>query len=209
MFGFQSKRHTKMSWHPDFRIVELLPDIKVVRTKFIVNVISIVIVGMLVVLTGYREIVKFSVKGKIRTYQEEIQESQPSNRKLTMMSGEFTKLGDELKDIKAFKERPFDLIGMIMELSEKRGPGVIYDRISYEDGWDSAEKKEVHNIQLSGKGRTTADIGELKNKLSTLKVAENYKIQISEVGNPTKDPTTGIFSFGILVKISEAKNGSK
>ena len=209
MFGFQNKKHLRTSWHPDFRIVELLPDIKVVRTKFIVNVISIVVVSMLLVLNGYREIVKFSVRSKINNFQEEIQRSQPSNQKLTMMSMEFTKLGAELKDIKTFKEKPFDLIETIMQLSKMCGSNVIYDKISYLNSWDSAEKKEVHSIRLNGKGRTTADIGELKNKLSALKVAEGYTIQVSEVGNPTKDPNTGVFSFGILVKVSEGKNGSK
>ena len=209
MFGFQSKRNTKTAWHPDFRIVEELPDIKVVRTKFLINIVSIVIFGILLIIVGYREIVKIGLKQNIKAYQAEIEDRQPTDRKLTAMSIEFTKLGEELKDIEQFKEHPLNLIETMIELSEMRGKGVIYDRVSYRHEWDSVAKEEVYNIRLQGKGRTTADIGELKPRLSALKVAPNYRIKISEVGNPTKDPTTGIFSFVILVTISEDKNATK
>ena len=209
MFGFQSKRNVKTAWHPDFRIVEELPDIKVVRTKFLINIISIVIFGILLIIVGYREIIKIGLKQNIRSYQSEIEDRQPANRKLTAMSIDFTKLGEELKDVKQFKKQPLDLIETIIELSEMRGSGVVYDRVSYRHEWDASAKKEVYNIRLHGKGRTTADIGELKTHLSALNVAPNYQIKISEVGNPTKDPTTGVFSFVILVTISEDKNASK
>jgi alpha-N-acetylglucosamine transferase len=209
MFGFSKNKKTKISWHPDFRIVESLPDIKIVRTKFIINLIGIVVFCLLLVFVGYREIIKIGLRQSVKVYQAEIQNRQPSNRKLTTMSGEFRKLGDELKDIKQFKEKPLNLIEIVVELSKVCNSEIIFDRISYKDFWDSNLKQELHKIQLNGKGRRTADIGELKTRLSALKVAENYKIQISEMGNPTKDNNTGIFSFIIVVTISEANDGTK
>ena len=209
MFGFQKKKNTKTAWHPDFRIVEVLPDIKVVRTKFLINIVSIVIFCSLLVFVGYREIIKIGLKQNIKDYQTEIENRQSGDRKLTQLSGEFSKLGNQLEDIKQFKEKPLKLIKTIIELSEMRGKDVVYDRITYRDEWDSAEKKEVYSIRLNGKGRATADIGDLKNRLSALSVNEGCKINISEVGNPTKDPTTGVFSFVILVTITEDGNAAK
>ena len=114
-----------------------------------------------------------------------------------------------MDDIKLFKDAPIRPSWLLVELSRIRTPDVLYEIIGYEHFWDSGAKTEVYKIRLSGKGRTTADIAELKSRLAILEVAEGWQIRVLEEGNPSKDTNSGIFSFVIALDITKSKNGSK
>lgn len=209
MFGLQKKYDTKLRWHPDFRIVEKLPDTKMIRTKFIINLVGIGVFFFLFATVGSRELTKFGIRQSIATSEHEVESRLSSNRKLAGMSGQFRRLGIQLDDLKNFKSQPANPTRILVELARMRTPDVIFDDVSYDHAWDSVLKKEIYELRLKGSGRTTADIGELKNRLSIMEVADHYEIKVSEQGNPSKDPKTGFFSFVILLKILEVKDGTK
>ncbi len=206
MFGIPNKTSDQPKWRPDFRIVEKLPDTKMVRTKFVVNFMAIGLLCVLVVVVGYREFSKLEINRQIASLKREQENRVSGNRIFTRFDGEFKSLADKVKDIKDFKKQPVHPAHLLVELSRMRTADVVFDAISYENIWNRGDEKELYQVQLNGKGRTTADISELKNRLRILEVQDGYEVRIDEQGNPTKDPETGVFSFIIALTISEVEN---
>ena len=60
------------AWHPDLRNFERLPDIKVVRTAFFTNGISVVIALVAVFIFGYREYQLYDLERQIADWQRQI-----------------------------------------------------------------------------------------------------------------------------------------
>ena len=207
-FSLKKRSVSKAKWHADFRLVESLPDTKVIRTKFIVNFFFLGIFFVLLGIVGYREINKIGLRQSIESLQSEVDTRSSSNRELASLSRDFRTLANRADDIRSFKEVPIRPAWLLVELSRIRTPDIVYDIIGYEHLWNSEANEEVYTVRLSGKGRTTADIAELKSRLAILEVSDGWKIEISEEGNPSKDTTSGIFSFVIALDISKVKNGS-
>ncbi len=208
-FSLQKKSELKARWHADFRLVDQLPDIKVVRTKFIVNFIFLAIFFALLVVVGYREISKIGLRQSISSLQSEVDSRSGPNKQLTTLSRDFRMLANKMDDIKSFKDAPIRPAWLLIELSRIRTQDVVYDAIGYENFWDNTAKEEIYKVRLSGKGRTTADIAELKSRLAILEVGEEWVINVLEEGNPSKDSTSGIFSFVIALEISKVKDGNQ
>ena len=209
-FSFKKRTVSKARWHADFRMVETLPDIKVIRTKFLINVFFIILLCVLVALFGYQEFNKIGLRQSIESLRAEVESRSGSNRKITKQSNEFRALANKIDDIETFTSNPIRPAWLLVELSRVRTQDVVYDTISYSRFWDNSAKEEVYRVRLGGKGRTTADISELKNRLAILDVEEGWYVEVAEEGNPSKDVTSGIFSFVIALDIrkQKEKNGS-
>ena len=208
-FSFKKRSVSKVKWHADFRLVDALPDTKVIRTKFLVNFIFLGLFCILLGFIGYREINKIGLRQSIESLQAEVDTRSGPNRQLAILSRDFRFLSNRLDDVNKFVEIPIRPAWLIVELSRIRTPDIVYDVIGYEHFWKTGVNTEVFRVRLSGKGRTTADIAELKSRLAILEVAEGWQIEVAEEGNPSKDTTSGIFSFVIALDISKVKNGSK
>lgn len=208
MLNFGKRNESKLRWRADFRLVDRLPDTKVVRTKFIVNFCFITILICLLILAAYRETNKIGLRQSITSLQLEVESRASSNRHVTELSRDFRALANKMDDIRTLKQRPVRPTWLLVELARIRTPDVVYDTISYEHFWATERKSEGFKVRLRGKGRTTADIAELKNQLAIFEVAEGWEIEISEQGNPSMDATSGVFSFVIELDIFRSTDGS-
>jgi hypothetical protein len=208
-FSFNKKARTGTNWHHDFRIPERLPDIKPIRTKFIINVACVGVALVLLGMAGSREFTKAGIRSEIATFEQERTEKMPQNNKLTQMSQEYNRISQRLNDAIKFKKQPIHPVQLIAELSKQCPPDLIYDGIQFQHVYDGSTKREEYQVRIAGKGKTTSAIGELKNHLSTLPVSSGFVISVNEQGNPTKDAQTGFFSFQIAVIITAAPNAKK
>ena len=59
------KKVVQTNWHPDFRNVDALPDIKVVRTEFFVNILTVTIAFVLLFYLGFHEYSGISLGSQI------------------------------------------------------------------------------------------------------------------------------------------------
>jgi hypothetical protein len=76
-------------WHPNFRNYESLPDVKVIRTGFAINVVSVTVAAALVLFFAYREIRMADLRGQIAQTVERIENDRASNRELLAMTATF------------------------------------------------------------------------------------------------------------------------
>lgn len=77
------------NWHPNFRNTQLLPDLKVVRTTFFINVSCIAIATAVLMSAGYREYQAFDYRSKISSARNRIEELKVQNDALLAQNKEF------------------------------------------------------------------------------------------------------------------------
>ena len=61
----KSKQAAEAPWHQDFRNVDALPDIKVIRTRFFVNLIAVVVPLFIATLWVQQELSLSTVRSEI------------------------------------------------------------------------------------------------------------------------------------------------
>lgn len=95
------------AWHPNFRNFERLPDTKVVRTAFFVNVVAILVALVLLVWFGYREYQRRDVVRQIAYLDAQIAHDQHASDEAVALYKKFQTAASSLGEIDAFiKSRP-------------------------------------------------------------------------------------------------------
>lgn len=205
MLSLSKNRKKSLSWHADFRLVDRLPDTKVVRTSFLVNLVTCSVFGLLLLIVGYREITTISLNGEMRRASEDREARMRANNVLLNSINRFRVHADSVDDLSLFYDEPFDVIELIVGLSELRNSEVAFDNVKYNNQWNALLKREEFVVSLDGRGKTTEDIIVLKSNLKNLAVGSAYELSIVEDGNPLKEARSGYFSFKIRVIVSKRK----
>jgi hypothetical protein len=149
------------AWHPDFRNFERLPDIKVVRTAFFTNGISVVIALVAVFIFGYREYQLYDLERQIADWQRQIDRDRSVS---TAAVGQFKRFQAEaarVAEVEAFvKSRPV-FSEVLLRLAETLPPTVAIDGLDFRDT----------GFNLRGTVRGTPDVaaGHASNYVQQLK----------------------------------------
>jgi hypothetical protein len=77
------------AWHPNLRIVEQLPDTKVVRTAFFVNGFAILVAIVLALYLGHQEWKLHGVNKEISDWQHTIDQYKKASQEAVMLYGDF------------------------------------------------------------------------------------------------------------------------
>ncbi len=77
------------NWHPNFRNTQLLPDLKVVRTTFFINVSCIAVAAAVLMSSGYREYQAFDYRAKMSAAQQRMEELKAQNDGLLAQNKQF------------------------------------------------------------------------------------------------------------------------
>lgn len=127
-------------WHPNFRNLERLPDIKVVRTTFFVNAAAGAVALMLLAWTGYREYQIYGLNQQIAEAQANIDRNAKQNSEALRLSRLFADEERKLSDALAFihaSVQPAEFLQLLgqslprevqldaVELRLAEGPGLV------------------------------------------------------------------------------------
>lgn len=89
-------------WHPNFRIAESLPDLKVVRTDFFINAISLSLAAVALFFLVIREYKTFNLKSEIATWEEKIESSRTQNLGFLKLNAEFKNEMVKFEEVRDF-----------------------------------------------------------------------------------------------------------
>jgi Tfp pilus assembly protein PilN len=121
-------------WHPDFRDVAALPDLKVVRTSFFVNVVCITLATIALLFTAYREYEAFSRRSEINAAEESMTAKQARNNELLGLSREFSEMNLRFQEAEKFMQAPFVASELLIALSASLPNHMDFTRVAYGDG---------------------------------------------------------------------------
>ncbi len=118
MLARKKKADPVLNWHPNFRVVATLPDIKQVRTGFIVNFIAITLAILALGWTLFTEVEIHKKNNEIDEYNKQIDRNKPLNTKYLAASTKFVTASKPLQfAAKKISERlsPMDLMASLLD----------------------------------------------------------------------------------------------
>ncbi len=89
-------------WHPNIRIVENLPDTKVVRTAFFVNGAAILVAIALLLVLGFQEWKLYEVGKQINAWQRQIDQDKKQSAEAVAMYQSFKQEETKTKEVVDF-----------------------------------------------------------------------------------------------------------
>ncbi len=204
-------------WHPNFRISSTLPDVKIVRSSFVINGICSLFLGFVVVSMLWQEYNLSSIRSHVDRLENRIRETEANNNLLLRQTDRFRELSRHIIDVERFYFAPFKPYHFISELVRLKPPGLAFDSIEYSEkvneenpvNEENAKSFMNYTIRISGRMHDLDTLSEFKRKLkkSNLLKVSGYEIKIHDF-DEGRNLTTSVFSGGINIEITPEKGKS-
>ncbi|MEM7790478.1 MAG: hypothetical protein AAF546_03670 [Verrucomicrobiota bacterium] len=204
------KKDLQPYWRPNVRIVETLPDIKVVRTDFIINFIAV----SLVVITGVyllqREYRVFALSRSISNLEQQINVSNADNNKNLKLNQRFFEAANYVLELQSFYSAPFRPYHLIAELTQSKPEEMRFTKLSLSESVATKGKTVSFNINIRCEVPDLTVLNSFKSILaeSTLLKPEGYTATIVE-SFQAKNVQTGFFPCSVSVVIKPIDEKSK
>lgn len=204
----RSKKNAQPNWRPNFVRTSELPDIKVVRTGFIVNFVAI----LLVLLTGFvllqREYRAHVLNQSIEVLEQRIQAAEAEDAASLKLSQEFRAAAAHIVDLEKFYAAPFLVQNFILELTLLRPEQLIFKQVSLSESPQKEGAREIitYRINLTGEVSSLTILDEFKGALSGLDLLnfQGYVLEIDETLQG-RDANTGIFPYVLRITLTPEK----
>lgn len=190
------------AWHPNFRNFEKLPDTKVVRTNFFINVAAVALAVTLSGIVGWRE-----YQASVLRSQTEVAQSNIDQRKRQSDEGlRLTKLfNDEDKkfvEAAAFVAAPIQPTELLAVLGESLPAEIQIDFIEYRPA-DTEGRCTLRGLAAGSKDQAS---GAASAYVETLRTHPRLSQVFGAVNLTTisADPRSGMLTFEIVLKLKPA-----
>lgn len=185
------KKDVYLNWHPNFRVTETLPDIKVVRTGFMVNAVALVILLVLIGLNVQRELSIMGFSGETEKLRESIDAQEAANRSSLNLSKQFVKSSRIVNDLEAFYSKSYPPLDFFIPVIENRPESVIFLGLQYRIVSEAgAEDSYVGQFSIYGEilGNSSAEIEAVTLYQQEVGEYEPFKDKVQKVTLPVNDP---------------------
>jgi len=198
------------SWRPDFRDAENLPDIKAIRTDFLLNLVAVSIAIGLFGLFAYREYRSIGLRDGIEGLKENIETNRALDRENVRMSNEFKTLQESMDEVIRFHNVPVLPHTLLVDLAAIQPDAVILRSVNCNGTVERQGKKAIVRYQLILTG-TVEDrenlpasqvITDYRAALAQLPALAPYFLESEQPGFD-RDPSLGLFNFTIRVTLSD------
>lgn len=200
----QSSKAVHPHWRPNFCNSAKLPDIKVIRTNFLVNFVAVTLALIFGFFGLQREYRAYSLGNEIEIMQERVASAEAQDKLKLKQSEQFRSATASIIDLEKFFSSPILAHDFLVGLSAIRPKDFIIDSINFSESSHAKGKKRAIGYKL-----TLA--GEVQDPL----VLEKFKKTLQEAGFLThealdtyvdeslrgRDATTGAFPYSIVVSL--------
>jgi hypothetical protein len=129
----QSQARLVDAWHPNFRNRERLPDTKVVRTFFFVNVTAITVVLGLILCFWYQEYRIREMNRQLTGWQAQIARNQKSATEAVALSKKFAGEEGKIRELDAFLQQRLVLSQFLVRLGKSLPDNLVIDAVEIRD----------------------------------------------------------------------------
>lgn len=207
------KESIDFAWHPDFRIQESLPDVKVVRTGFIINFITLTAAVLLMGLYGYRQLHAWNLSSQIEEVKAEIEVETPENRVNLKQSGEFKQATNLINDLTVFYKQSESVLEFLVEISQSKPDYIALSNIESSELTRTLSKSKTatynrYNLTgvLQGSSAEALDaLNKYREIISNLEIFKD-KIDSIDVPPPRRNPTLDLFEFNIVIVLKPVES---
>ncbi len=210
----RKKSQTVPRWRTNFRITEELPDIKVVRTHFLINFAAIALLIAACFVVAQREYTLRTLNESMQLLDQRLQSGQAGNRESLAWNKRFIDSARKVEEIKTHYQAPFVHHLFLAELAMTRPRDMVFRQISYQvipapppprtraRGAAPTRHSNLpsYTIQLRGDVRELNILDQLKTLLADFSYANGtYRVDVTESVQPRTD--AGTFPFAIEIRL--------
>lgn len=190
------------NWHPNFRIVDSLPDLKVVRTDFFVNAISLSLAAVAVFFLAIREYKVVNLKDEIANWEEKIDAGRAQNLAFIKLSADFKKEAAKFEEVHEFRATDLVVTGFLQDLGPTIPLGLDLDSMAFGD-----ERVVIRGTILGNS--ETASIA-LSDYLDVLREHAGIGSKFSDISLTTlvRDARSEVLSFEIVLQRNARKGAA-
>lgn len=183
------------SWHPNFRNFDRLPDVKVVRTSFFVNFLSIVLVSALLLLFGLQEYNLHAINVQISDWQRQIDDSRKPSDQAVQLYHQFQNEEKKVAEVAAFIKTAFVRSDFVIELGQSLPENIALNSMSVSDA----------GVSLNGIVRGTSSddaFGQAQSYINQLQADPSLSQKFDSITMPNidRDAKAGQLDFQISMK---------
>ncbi|RKX36224.1 MAG: hypothetical protein DRP71_00740 [Verrucomicrobia bacterium] len=193
---------SQANWHPNFRIAEALPDLKVVRTDFFINAISLSLAAVAVFFLAIREYKAFSLKSEISAWEEKIEVSRAENLAYLRLSKAFKDEKAKFEEVRDFIATDLPVTEFLETLSPTIPEGLDLDSMAF-----GGERVVIRGTILGNS--ETASIT-LSNYLETLRKNPGLGPKFADISltSLVRDARSEVLNFEIVLQRNEKKTST-
>lgn len=173
------------SWHPNFRIRETLPDVKVVRTAFFVNGASILVAASLAIYVGIGEWQLYTLNSQIAQTQAQINRDKPASDQAIALFRKFQADEAKVNEVATFvKSKPL-VSELVIRLARTLPNNIAIDSLDLREN-GLTMRLAVRGDAAAASGYATAYLEQLR--------ADKELSQFDEftfTSTPMRNPATG------------------
>ena len=209
-----SRNDIEPYWRPDFKIQSTLPDIKVVRTDFIINFIAVAL-GLIAVFTLLqREYRAYSLRSAITGMEQRLRVSEADDNLNLKESARFRESAQSVEELQRFFRAPFVAHESFAELALLKPEGLVFSRMMFSEAVtkkkgkgkkskSKAEPKMAYEINITGDARGLKVLTEFKRAVqaSSLLNPEGFTVVVDE-SMQQRNAQTGITPFQVLISLT-------
>jgi hypothetical protein len=186
-------------WHPNFRNFERLPDTKVVRTTFFINVGAGAAAVLLLAFAGWREYQAHVFDTQTAAAQTEIAKNQKLHNEGLRLTKIFTDENKKLAEAAAFVQTPIDATELLLVLGATLPKEIQLEYVDVRMSDPVAPRCTVRGLAAGSKdqasGAASAYVEVLRTQPRLAEVFDGVKLNAI---NP--DPKSGALLFEIELK---------
>ena len=197
-------------WHPNFRNFERLPDTKVVRTTFFINLAAAAFASVLLIWVGVREFRIHSLTEQITEANKRIEANTRQNNEALRLSKIFADEEKKLNEAAAFVRTPISPAELLMHLGQ-----TLPKEISIElaDLRTAQAPAAGQTIALRGQAAGTPDeaSGFASSYVELLRTHPRLAAAFEsvELTSINRDARSGFLVFEVVMKIKGEGKGKK
>ncbi|WP_404423921.1 PilN domain-containing protein [Nibricoccus sp. IMCC34717] len=181
-------------WHPNFRNEQKLPDVKVIRTSFFVNVgIGILLVAS-VLWVSYQEYNLSEIRSQIARDRAQIEQDTPAHRKAIQLYQQFSAEEKKARELEAFMTSRPSMVEFVMLLAGVTPQDVAFSSMEISEA-SVTLKGFISGLPAKASGIASAFERQLRDTPALSK--EFPSITLTNLG---RDQTSGRMTFTLEMK---------
>jgi hypothetical protein len=192
----RGKKAMQPFWRPNFVNQSALPDIKVVRTDFTINVVALMLALGVVFFLLQREYRTYSLGNTIASMELRILMLDPDNVKNLKLSESFRESAQYIVEVEKFNNFTLLAHQFLYDLSVIKPEDLIYRTVSLSEAVEKqgTQSTVIYNINITGDAKDLIVVGEFKEVLEAAELFQiaNFDFEVNETLEG-RDEKTGIF----------------
>lgn len=207
MLERKKKADPVLNWHPNFRVVETLPDIKQVRTGFLVNFVAIVLALVALAWTVTTEVDIHNHSRDINRLNGEIDKETPANNKNLAASKQFVNKSKALQFSAKFFDGTLPPLDLLDAMLAARPDNILFDSVHIDPVIIETAGKKIpaQRVVISGTlaSESSLSLDDFVKKILASAALKNRVVDPDKnlkVENK-RDAAAGVFKFTLTLNL--------